>query len=119
LGLAGAALTADLLTGGARAQEMNASQPTSGDVAILRFLAWAELVESDLWQQYAELGGIATAQPNPYQVALMNLDGDSGQYITSNTIDELSHAAFLNAYLAQIGADPVNLDRFRTLPSSM
>ncbi len=41
------------------------------------------------------------------------------QYITSNTIDELSHAAFLNAYLASIGADPVNLDRFRTLPSSM
>jgi hypothetical protein len=29
-----------------------------GDVAILRFLAAAELIESDLWTQYAELGGI-------------------------------------------------------------
>jgi hypothetical protein len=29
-----------------------------GDVAILRFLAAAELIEADLWTQYAELGGI-------------------------------------------------------------
>src|SRR5690242_16805932 len=28
-----------------------------GDIAILRFLAAAELLESDLWTQYAELGG--------------------------------------------------------------
>jgi hypothetical protein len=76
------------------------------------------LVESDLWQQYAELGGLATESPNPYQAAFAKLDSDGNQYITSNTIDELSHAAFLNAYLAQIGAEPVNLDKFRTLPSS-
>jgi len=30
---------------------------TQGDIAILRFLAAAELLETDLWQQYAELGG--------------------------------------------------------------
>ena len=29
---------------------------TKGDIAILRFLAAAELIESDLWTQYAELG---------------------------------------------------------------
>jgi len=29
-----------------------------GDIAILRFLAAAEIIESDLWIQYAELGGI-------------------------------------------------------------
>ncbi len=119
LGLAGAALSASLLPVGARAQDVTRTRKaTGGDIAILRFVAYAELVESDLWQQYAELGGLGTGSPNPYQAALNNLDGDSGQYITSNTIDELSHAAFLNAYLASIGAEPVNLDKFRTLPSS-
>lgn len=118
-GAAGGALAAGLLSAGAKAQTTGFSkQPTSGDIAILRFLAWAELVESDLWVQYAELGGLSTEAPNPYQLALRNLDGDGSQYIASNTLDELSHAAFLNAYLAQIGAEPVNLDRFRTLPSS-
>ena len=29
---------------------------TGGDAAILRFAAAAELIEADLWQQYAELG---------------------------------------------------------------
>ena len=31
---------------------------TRGDAAILRFLAAAEIIESDLWQQYNELAGI-------------------------------------------------------------
>src|SRR5205085_12577419 len=35
-----------------------------------------------------------------------------------NTDDELSHAAFLNAYLISKGEAPINLDAFRTLPSS-
>jgi hypothetical protein len=30
---------------------------TRGDAAILRFLAAAEILESDLWEQYWELGG--------------------------------------------------------------
>jgi len=118
-GVAGAALTASLLPQGARAQSVvRTKKATAGDIAILRFLAYAELIESDLWVQYAELGGLSTEAPNPYQLALRNLDGDGSQYITSNTLDELSHAAFLNAYLAQIGAEPINLDRFRILPSS-
>jgi len=100
---------------------------TSGDIAILQFLAAAELLESDLWQQYAELGGIGTNPPievdpnqslNNYQIALSNLDGDAPQYIASNTLDEKSHAAFLNAYLESQGADSVNLDKFRTLQGS-
>jgi hypothetical protein len=98
-----------------------------GDVAILRFLAAAEIIESDLWVQYAELGGIGDQLPveinpnqpmNAYQVALSNLDGDASQYITSNTLDEISHAAFLNAYLESKGAEPVNFDEFRTLQGS-
>jgi len=31
---------------------------TDGDVAILRFLAAAEIIETDLWIQYNELGGV-------------------------------------------------------------
>ena len=127
--LAGGAATlgAGLLGKGvsAFAQE-SSSTLNSGDIAILRFLAAAELLESDLWTQYAELGGIgdqlpvevATPNLNPYQAALSNLDGDGPQYISSNTLDEISHATFLNAYLESRGADPVDLDAFRTLPGS-
>ena len=98
-----------------------------GDIAILRFLAAAELLESDLWIQYAELGGIGNQLPievnpnqpmNAYQAALSNLDSDGPQYISSNTLDEISHANFLNAYLESKDADPVNLDEFRTLKGS-
>src|ERR1700738_1314758 len=88
-----------------------------GDAAILRFLAAAEIIESDLWVQYDELGGVKAGTP-AYILALQNLDGDMPQYITDNTDDELSHAAFLNAYLKSRGAQPVNLDKFRTLSSS-
>jgi hypothetical protein len=90
---------------------------TDGDVAILRFLAAVELIESDLWQQYNELGGVAGGNA-AYMAALSNLDGDMPQYISDNTDDELSHAAFLNSFLTANGADQVNLDDFRTLPSS-
>ena len=89
-----------------------------GDAAILRFVAAAELLETDLWQQYTELGGVPSGTPNAYQNAFMNLDGDGPQYIMSNTLDEMSHAEFLNAYLASKGESPVDLDRFRTLQGS-
>jgi len=97
---------------------------TRGDADILRFLAAAELIEADLWQQYNELGGIQDPEVpggtgNPaYTAALAVLDEDMDQYIHDNTDDEITHAAFLNAYLASKGAEPVNLDQFRTLPSS-
>jgi hypothetical protein len=95
-----------------------------GDAAILRFLAAAEIIESDLWQQYNELGGIQDSEvpggsgSPPYKAAIQVLDGDMDQYIHDNTEDELSHEAFINAFLASKGADTVNLDGFRTLPSS-
>jgi len=123
LGIVGATLlpAGALLISEGKAQEVKSSgKLTKGDAALLRFAAWAEIVESDLWIQYNELGGATTPTGgNPaYIAALQNLDGDMPQYITDNTDDELSHAAFLNAYLASHGAEPVNLDRFRTLPSS-
>jgi hypothetical protein len=90
---------------------------SKGDVALLRFAAAVELIEADLWQQYNELGGVQGGNP-AYIAALSNLDGDMAQYIADNTDDELSHAAFLNAYLISKGEEPVDLDVFRTLPSS-
>src|SRR5258708_40089493 len=89
----------------------------SGDVAILQFLAAAEIIETDLWQQYNELGGVSGGTPSSV-AALQNLGGDMPQYIPDNTDDEVSHGAFLNAYLMSRGAEPVDLDEFRKLPSS-
>ncbi len=91
---------------------------TKGDAAILKFLAAAELIEADLWQQYAELGGVTVGAQNAYQLALQALDSDGSQYITSNNLDEQSHAQFLNAYLTLRGEDAVNFDQFRTLTGS-
>jgi len=97
---------------------------TKGDVAILRFLAAAELIETDLWLQYNELAGIQDREvpggsgSPAYAEAIAVLDEDMDQYIHDNTDDEISHAAFLNAYLKAHGAEPVNLNKFRKLPSS-
>jgi len=123
LGVVGATLSAGaLLTGESEAED---SSITRGDAAILRFAAAAEILETDLWQQYAELGGTQNAElpgltgGSPlYTLALQQLDGDMDQYISDNTEDELTHEQFINAYLVSKGADPVNLDGFRTLPSS-
>src|SRR5438876_488095 len=54
----------------------------------------------------------------PYTAALSVLDSDMAQYVHDNTEDELTHFTFLNAYLEAHGAEPANLDRFKTLPSS-
>jgi len=97
---------------------------TPGDAAILRFLAAAEILETDAWQQYNELGGIQDGEVpggsgSPiYTAALQVLDSDMPQYIHDNTEDEFTHFTFINAYLMAHGADTVNLDQFRTLTSS-
>jgi len=113
VGVAGATLS----TGTLLADDKSNKKLSKGDAAILQFLAAAELIESDLWQQYNELGGVNGGNPS-YMAALQNMDGDMSQYISDNTDDEMSHASFLNAYLMSKGAQPVNLDMFRTLPSS-
>ena len=97
---------------------------TKGDVAILQFLAAAELLEADLWEQYNELGGIQDRERpggsgnEAYTQALSVLDKDLPQYVHDNADDEQSHANFINAYLQSNGAEPINLDTFRTLPGS-
>ena len=98
-------------TASAVAGTSTSSGPLSaGDAAILRFLAAAELLETDLWQQYNELGGIQDAEvpggsgSPAYTKALQKLDGDMPQYIHDNTDDEFTHAAFINGYLKSRGA---------------
>ncbi len=95
-----------------------------GDAALLRFAAAAEILETDFWVQYNELAGIQDSEEpdgtgNPaYHDAVAQLDEDMDQYIHDNTEDERTHFTFLNAYLVSKGAQPVNLDQFRTLPGS-
>jgi len=107
-----------------RAFGNNSGAITNGDAAMLRFAAAAELIETDFWVQYNELGGVQDSEEpngtgNPaYTAALSALDDDNPQYIHDNTDDEKSHAAFLNAYLLSKGHSGVNLDQFRTLPGS-
>ena len=72
------------------------------------------MIETDLWEQYTELA----LGNDAYAEALDQLDEDMPQYIADNTDDEQSHAAFLNAFLHAAGKQGVNLDAFRTLPSS-
>src|SRR5271169_6144040 len=74
-GLGGAALlpTTSLLMGHSTAQaDVLSGGLSQGDIAILRLLAAAEILESDLWQQYQEisLGNAAFIQ------AIQVLDGD-------------------------------------------
>lgn len=124
LSAAGALMPAKLLMKGTANDEDSEDRLTRGDIAILRFLAAAEIIETDLWQQYNELGGIQDKEvpggsgSQLYTEALQRLDGDMPQYIHDNTEDEFTHQDFINAYLASKGADRVNLDQFRTLPSS-
>jgi Ferritin-like domain len=97
---------------------------TTGDEAILRFLAAAEILETDLWQQYNELAGIQDAEvpggsgSPAYTAAVSKLDSDMSQYIHDNTDDEHTHFKFLNAYLTARGGKSVDLSPFRKLPSS-
>src|SRR5215510_11823545 len=122
-GAAGASLLASNRTIFAE-DENHDDRLTKGDAALLRFAAAAEILESDFWIQYNELGGIQDAEVpggfgNPaYAAKLANLDEDFAQYIHDNTDDEITHFTFLNAYLESHGAQPVNLEPFRTLQGS-
>jgi hypothetical protein len=108
----------------ARPAHRGGHRPSRGDFAILRFLCAAEIIESDLWEQYAGFGGAASKERphdglNPfYSAALENLDGDMPQYISDNTDDEESHQAFINGYLRSKGQAPVSLEPFRRLDPS-
>ena len=117
LGLGGAGLipAAGWLAGASTARaDSGHGGLTRGDAAILRFLAAAEILETDLWQQYTELA----LGNEAFQKALGVLDEDMPTYVNQNTKDELSHVQFINAYLVSKGHRPVSLEPFRKLPSS-
>lgn len=137
MGVAGVAVSAGSILPAVLHAEEKGGSLTKGDAAILRFLAAAEIIESDLWLQYQEFGGVQDDEVsklasklipgypaqstggNPlYMQDLIPLDSDMSQYIHDNTEDELTHEFFINKYLESKGADAVNLDQFRTLPSS-
>src|SRR6201988_5357922 len=126
---AGAAtMGAGLLGGGLSAFGQDQEEDgdiTKGDIAILKFLNALEQIEADLWIQYSELGGTQDNEVSGtnggnslYTAALTILDGDMAQYIHDNTDDEISHAAFLKAYLESKGAEAVDLSPFATIPGS-
>jgi hypothetical protein len=87
---------------------------SENDADILRFLAAAEILETDLWEQYNEFANV----DSPYSDALEAIDDDMPSYVTQNTNDEFSHQDFLNAFLIKMNKKPVDLQPFRTLPSS-
>ena len=58
VGALGAGLLADVSLASAQAGR----GLTNGDEAILRFLSAAEILETDFWQQYNELGGIQDSE---------------------------------------------------------
>jgi len=122
---AGAGLLATRLSAVSHGPEEKSGRLTPGDAALLRFAAAAEILETDFWVQYNELGGIPNTSEVPggsgnpaYTAALQMLDSDMAQYVHDNTDDEFTHQNFLNAYLISKGADPVSLEAFRTLPGS-
>lgn len=136
LGTAGAALSIGTFLGSS-SEAQSSGSISQGDAAILRFLAAAEIIESDLWLQYQEFLGVQdnevsviaskqipgypatpTGGNSAFTSQILILDGDMPQYIHDNTEDELSHETFINAYLISKGYDPVSLDAFRNLPSS-
>ncbi|HEX6565077.1 MAG TPA: twin-arginine translocation signal domain-containing protein [Chthoniobacterales bacterium] len=144
LGVSGAAFlpAAALMVNNANAQASDdgGGALTAGDASLLRFVAMAEIIESDFWEQYWELGNgtldFASSNPQPgatltatggnaaYIAALQILDMDMPQYILDNTDDEFAHANFLLAYLKSKGADTSDIDllvgpHFRTLNGSM
>lgn len=121
---AGAALLSNASVFADAGPEEHSGRLTPGDAALLRFAAAAEILETDFWVQYNELGGIPDSEVpggtgNPaYTAALSVLDSDMAQYVHDNTDDEFTHQNFLNAYLASKGAATVDLEPFRTLPGS-
>ena len=111
------------LLGSIRTAEASGSL-SAGDAALLRFPAALETIEADFWIQYNELGGIQDDEVpggsgNPaYTAALTVIEDEMDAYIHDNTDDEITHWNFLNAYLVSKGAEPSNLEAFRTLPGS-
>jgi len=125
--VAGATILTTSKTSLAASPMFSSGSLTKGDAAMLRFAAAAEILETDFWVQYNELGGVQDKEfpgaggsgSSAYTSALEQLDEDMPIYIHDNTDDEFTHQNFLNAYLVSKGASQVSLENFRTLHGSM
>lgn len=116
---AGAMLTRARSTAFGQKLDYTDDRLTKGEIAILRFLTAIELIESDLWQQYDELGGTTAAEQSNYQLALQFLNRHGSQSITANAVNEIEHYTYLRNCLESEGIEPTNLDEFRILRGSM
>src|SRR5262249_19817123 len=73
---------------------------SAGDAALLRFAAAAEILESDFWVQYNELGGVQDSEVsggtgNPtYTTNLHGHDARFSRYIPCNTAHKITHLLF-------------------------
>lgn len=85
----------------------------AGDNAILRFSLAAEILAADIWSQLAD----SVANDQSISGGISGQDGLMLQVIRDIARDEQSHAAFLSAYAAKAGQDPLTFEPFRTLPS--
>ena len=105
-------------------QTGSGSSLTTGDVAILQFLAAGEALEADFYTQYNELGGIQDSEVpggsgnRIYTEKLRRIDPNFPQYLHDIADDEKSHQNFMNAYLVSNGAEAVDMEPFRTLQGS-
>ena len=59
---AGATMGAGLLVTGTKALAQTSGGLTTGDAAMLQFLAAGEAIEADFYDQYNELGGIQDSE---------------------------------------------------------
>src|ERR1043165_5386440 len=77
--------------------EKHGGRLTKGDAALLRFAAAAEILETDFWVQYNELGGIQDSEEpggsgnHVYTEKFEAIDEDMSIYIHDNTEDEFTH----------------------------
>jgi hypothetical protein len=124
LAATGAATVGTALLARATAASAQTGALTAGDAAMLQFLAAGEAIEADFYTQYNELGGIPDSEVpggtgNPiYTHNLTRIDPNFSQHIHDTADDEISHQNFLNAYLVANGADPVDMEPYRTLSGS-
>ena len=111
------------LLGGLRPRK-RAGGSFAGRRGLASFPRGAGATRGRLWIQYNELGGVQDDEVpggsgnRAYIEALELIEDEMGDYIHDNTDDEITHHQFLNAYLVSKGAEPANLDAFRTLMGS-
>jgi hypothetical protein len=124
LAATGAATVGTALLARATAASAQVGSLTTGDAAMLQFLAAGEALEADFYTQYNELGGIQDGEVSggtgsrEYTRRLNRINPNFSQYIHDTADDEISHQDFLNAYLVANGAAAVDMEPFRTLPGS-